>query len=170
MRSSSVRPSPLPMFCSHRVRPSCWARAATAPSSLPMNSTPGPVTTGALPRTVSAGSSLGLNHFWVPLPASKAVTRPSLLRTNTRPWATAGAAMTSPGPRARHFALPALMSRAMTWPSSVPITTRFSPTPGPPDRRSFGFFFSFFGSQVQPFLPVCRSMACTPPVIAAANT
>ena len=32
------------------------------------------------------------------------------------------------------------------------------------------FFFSFFGSQVQTFLPVCRSMACTPPVIAAANT
>ena len=58
----------------------------------------------------------------------------------------------------------------MTWPSSVPITTRFSPTPGPPDRRSLAFFFSFFGSQVQTFLPVCRSMACTPPVIAAANT
>ncbi len=170
MRCSSVRPSGTPIACDHSGRPSCMARVDTVPSSLPTNTTPGPATTLALPRTVSDGDSWSWNQRRWPLAASNAVTRPSLLRTNTRFCAIAGAAMTSFGTRARHFSLPLLASSAMTWPSSVPTTTRPSPTPGPPDRPSLGFFLTFSGLYSQTCLPVCRSSATTPPCTAAANT
>jgi hypothetical protein len=58
----------------------------------------------ALPRTVSAGSFLRLNHFGA-VAGIEAVTRPSLLRTNTTlRHGRRGDDFT--GTRARHFSLP----------------------------------------------------------------
>ena len=62
MRSSSLRPSGVPTAWVHISRPSLADSAVRVPSSLPTNRTPGPTSTGALPRTVRLGSSLVQNQ------------------------------------------------------------------------------------------------------------
>ena len=163
MRSSSLRPSGVPTAWVHISRPSLADSAVRVPSSLPTNRTPGPTSTGALPRTVRLGSSLVQNQRRSPVALLNAVTRPSLLRTKTFSGPTAGAATTSLGTLACHFSAPVVASRATTWPSSVPTTTSPCPAPGPPEKRRSDLY-------CQTCLPVCRSKARTPPSTAAAYT